>query len=102
MTEAFNCGGAAVKVAFEGCSGMVVTLKRVSDYPYICVTETADVHLIANVEKKVPREWINADGTNVMPALVHYIKPLIQAEITPLWVNGLPRHIRLDALSDIK
>ena len=102
MTEAFNCGGAAVKAAFEGCSGMVVTLKRVSDYPYICVTETADVHLIANVEKKVPRDRINADGTNVMPALVHYIKPLIQAEITPLWVNGLPRHIRLDALSDIK
>ncbi len=61
----------------------------------MCITEEADVRLIANVEKKVPREWINADGTNVMPQLVHYILPLIQAEITPLWINGLPRHIRL-------
>ena len=33
----------------------------------MCITEEADVHLIANVEKKVPREWINEDGTNVKP-----------------------------------
>ena len=92
---AINCGGAGVKAAFEGKSGRVITLKRVSEDPYMCITEEADVRLIANVEKKVPREWINADGTNVMPQLVHYILPLIQAEITPLWINGLPRHIRL-------
>lgn len=102
MTEAFNCGGAAVKAAFEGKNAVVVTLKRVSEDPYICITETADVHLIANVEKKVPREWITDDGTNVKRELVHYINPLIQAEIEPLWVNGLPRHIRLHSKSTIK
>ena len=60
------------------------------------VTEPADVHLIANVEKKVPREWINEDGTYVSAELIHYIRPLIQAEIAPLWVDGLPRHLRLE------
>lgn len=95
VTEAFNCGGAGVKAAFEGKSGIVITLKRVSEDPYMCVTEVADVHKIANVEKKVPLEWITDDGTNVKQELVHYILPLIQAEITPLWVNGLPRHVRL-------
>ena len=95
VTEAYNCGGAGVKAAFEGKSGIVVTLKRVSDDPYMCITETADVHKIANIEKKVPDGWITEDGTNVTRELVHYIFPLIQAEITPLWVNGLPRHIRL-------
>ncbi len=97
VTEAFNCGGAGVKAAFEGKTGIVITLKRVSDDPYMCITEVADVHDIANVEKKVPLEWITEDGTNVKPELVHYILPLIQAEITPLWVNGLPRHVRLHA-----
>ena len=72
VTEAFNAGGAAVKAAFEGMSGQVITLKRVSDDPYMCITEPADVHFIANVEKKVPDEWINADGTNVLEPLVHY------------------------------
>ena len=102
VTEAFNCGGAAVKAAFEGKSGLVITLNRVSDDPYMCVAEEADVHLIANVEKKVPLEWITEDGTYVKPELVHYIMPLIQAEITPLWVNGLPRHVRLHSNSTIK
>ena len=95
ITEAFNCGGAAVKLAFEGESGKVITLKRVSEDPYMCITEPADVHRIANIEKKVPREWINGEGTYVTPALVHYIRPLIQAEIAPLWVDGLPRHLKL-------
>ena len=102
MTEAFNAGGAAVKAAFEGLTGQVITLKRVSDDPYMCITEPADVHYIANVEKKVPLEWITEDGANVKPELVHYIYPLIQAEIAPLWINGLPRHIRLHANSTIK
>lgn len=102
VTEAFNCGGAAVKAAFEGKSGIVITLKRVSDDPYMCITEEADVHQIANVEKKVPLEWITKEGNNVTSDLVHYIMPLIQSEITPLWVNGLPRHIRLHAKSTIK
>lgn len=102
VTEAFNCGGAAVKAAFEGKTGLVITLARVSDDPYMCVAEEADVHKIANVEKKVPLEWITDDGTNVKKELVHYIMPLIQAEITPLWVNGLPRHVRLHANSTIK
>ena len=102
VTEAYNCGGAAVKAAFEGKTGLVITLKRVSDDPYMCVAEAADVHLIANVEKKVPKEWITEDGTYVKPELVHYIMPLIQAEITPLWVNGLPRHVRLHTNSTIK
>ena len=102
MTEAFNAGGAAVKAAFEGLTGQVITLKRVSDDPYMCITEPADVHFIANLEKKVPLEWITDDGTYVTPELVHYIYPLIQAEIAPLWINGLPRHIRLHTKSTIK
>ena len=102
MTEAFNAGGAAVKAAFEGLTGQVITLKRVSDDPYMCITEPADVHFVANVEKKVPLEWITDDGANVKSELVHYIMPLIQAEIAPLWINGLPRHIRLMTKSTIK
>lgn len=101
MTEAYNAGGAAVKAAFEGRTGQVIILKRVSDDPYMCVTEPWNVGDIANVEKKVPDEWITDDGTNVKDELIHYISPLIQAEISPLWVDGLPRHIRLTASEKI-
>ena len=96
VTEAFNTGGAAVKAAFNGLTGHVITLKRVSDDPYMCITEPADVHFIANIEKKVPLEWISDDGAYVKEELIHFIRPLIQAEIEPLWVDGLPRHLKLE------
>ena len=93
ITEAFQVGGAAVKAAVEGETGKMIILKRVSDDPYICVTDIYDVHKVANVEKKVPREWINEAGDYVTEEFVSYIKPLIQAELTPIMVDGLPRHL---------
>lgn len=88
-------GGYAVKSAFEGKTGMMVILKRISNDPYICTTDIYDVHKIANMEKKVPREWITRDGTFVSQNMVNYIKPLIQAELTPIMITGQPRHIVL-------
>ena len=95
ITEAYNVGGAAVKAAFDGESGKVVVIKRISDDPYMSITETHDVHQIANVEKKVPLEWITEDDF-VTDDLIHYIRPLIQAELSPIMINGLPRHLNCD------
>ena len=95
ITEAFNVGGAAVKAAFEGETGQVVVLKRISDDPYMCITETHDVHDIANVEKKIPLEWIT-DDDYVTEDLIHYMRPLIQAELSPIMVDGLPRHLNVN------
>lgn len=96
ITEAYQVGGSAVKAAFEGETGKVIILKRESSDPYICTTDIADVREIANIEKKVPLEWIINDGTYVSDELVHYIKPLIQAELTPVMIKGQPRHIVVD------
>ncbi|MBP3489921.1 MAG: 6-phosphofructokinase [Roseburia sp.] len=96
ITEAYQVGGSAVKAAFDGDTGKVVILKRVSNDPYICTTDLYDVHKVANVEKKVPLEWITEDGTYVSDKLVNYIRPLIQAELTPIMITGQPRHIVID------
>lgn len=96
ITEAYQVGGSAVKAAYEGTTGMVVTLERISTDPYICTTGLHDVREIANIEKKVPIEWIIKDGTYVSDELVHYIMPLIQAELSPIMITGQPRHIVVD------
>lgn len=93
ITEAYQVGGAAVKAAFEGETGKMVILKRLFDDPYICITDLYDVHKVANVEKKVPREWINEEGDYVTADFINYVKPLIQAELTPMMTDGLPRHL---------
>ncbi len=96
ITEAYQVGGSAVKAAFEGETAKMVILKRVSNDPYICTTDLYDVHKIANIEKKVPLEWITQDGTSVSTEFVNYIRPLIQAELTPIMITGQPRHIVID------
>ena len=55
--------------------------------------ELHDIHTIANFEKKVPGEWITPDGVGVTQEFLAYMRPLIQAELTPIYVDGLPRHI---------
>ena len=94
IEEAFNCGETAVLSAVkENETGRVVCMRRESDVPYKISYETADVHKIANVEKKVPSEWITEDY--VATEAVDYIRPLIQGELNPVMNDGLPRQIRL-------
>ncbi|MDO5590609.1 MAG: 6-phosphofructokinase [Lachnospiraceae bacterium] len=93
ILEAYQVGGAAVKAADEGDSGKMVVLQRLSDDPYQCGTEVKDVHKIANDEKLVPREWVNEDGTYVTSEFISYVRPLIQGDVSPVMVDGIPRHL---------
>ena len=95
VTEAYAVGGAAATAAFNGQSGKMIALERLSSVPYQCVTQAVDVQMVANYEKKVPRSWITPDGMNVTADFEKYARPLIQAELTPIYVNGTPRHIHL-------
>ena len=79
ILEAYQVGGAAVK--------------RLSDDPYQCGTEVKDVHKIANDEKLVPRSWVNKEGTYVTNEFISYVRPLIQGDVSPVMVDGIPRHL---------
>ncbi|MBR4026601.1 MAG: 6-phosphofructokinase [Lachnospiraceae bacterium] len=93
ILEAYQVGGAAVKAADEGDSGQMVILERISDDPYQCQTAMKNVHKIANDEKCVPRSWINEDGTYVTDEFINYVRPLIQGDVSPVMVDGIPRHL---------
>ena len=93
ILEAYQVGGAAVKAADEGDTGKMVVLKRLSDDPYQCGTEVKDVHKIANDEKLVPRNWVNEEGTYVTNEFISYVRPLIQGDVSPVMVDGIPRHL---------
>ncbi len=93
ILEGYQVGGAAVKAADEGDTGKMVVITRLSDDPYQSGTEVKDVHKIANDEKLVPREWVNEDGTYVTSEFVSYVKPLIQGDVSPVMVDGIPRHL---------
>ena len=95
ITEAYQVGGAAVEAAVRGETAKMAAIKRKSDQPYRAETEMVDVTKVANFEKKVPLDWITEDGMHVNENFERYARPLIQAELTPIYINGVPRHIHL-------
>ncbi|MDR1754279.1 MAG: 6-phosphofructokinase [Eubacterium sp.] len=97
ITEAYQVGGAAVKAALEGETAKVIILKRESSDPYICTAGIVDVGEIANIEKKVPLNWINSTKDFVTSDFIRYASPLVQSELTPFMVSGLPQHISLNS-----
>ena len=95
ITEAYQVGGASVEAAYRGETGKMCAIRRISDMPYRTETEMVDVQKVANLEKRVPDDWISPDGRHVTEAFHHYARPLIQAELTPIYIDGVPRHLHL-------
>ena len=95
VSEAFGVGAFAVDAAFSGKTGMMAALKRVSDAPYACGFELHDIHDIANLEKKIPLDWIDAEHYRLREPFFAYARPLIAEEVKPEYQKGLPRHLRL-------
>ncbi len=50
---------------------------------------------VANVERKMPREFISADGFHITDACRAYLRPLIEGEDPPPFKGGLPDYVRL-------
>ncbi len=96
IREAYELGIAGAKYAIEGNTGFIPVLKRISDASYRSVIEYADLKSIANVEKKVPLEWINKAHNNVTDNMLEYVKPLIKGEILLPYKNGLPDYLWQD------
>ena len=88
VEEAYATGAQAVKHAVEGKSGWMVTLEREPGAEYACKTGIVSLEEVANREKKVPREFINAEGTGVTGAFLEYVTPLIG--------GPLPEYARLE------
>ncbi|MHB1131737.1 MAG: 6-phosphofructokinase [Chloroflexota bacterium] len=87
LDEAYLVGQMAVRYAVEGRHDSMVVLVRDNTEEYRCTTNTAPLVEIANREKKLPPEYINAAGNHVTPAFLDYARPLIG--------SPLPAHPRL-------
>ena len=94
IEESFSAGKAAVENAVNGVTDKMVGFERtVENGQYKCNIKLFELSDVANTEKKVPLEWINETGDYVTQEFVNYVKPLIQAELTPMMTDGLPRHL---------
>ncbi|UCF43090.1 MAG: 6-phosphofructokinase [Planctomycetota bacterium] len=77
VEEAYMCGKAAVELAKQGKTSLMVTLERKAGGKYQCTTGTIGLAEVAIKSKPMPDEFINAEGNFVTEAFRDYLRPLI-------------------------
>lgn len=96
VDEAVLAGKTAVEAAVSGETGKMVAFERdMSSGSYACKTKLIPLDSVANLEKKVPAEWINPASNNVTQEFIDYALPLIQGTPDRPTENSLPRYARL-------
>ena len=94
VEQAYEMGKAAVEFAIEGKNAVMPVIVRTSDDPYAWEVGEASLADVANVEKKVPREYVTEDGFGITEACRRYLRPLIAGEDFPPFAGGLPAYVR--------
>jgi len=95
LEQSYAVGKAAVELAVKGMNSVMPTIVRTSSRPYRWKIGVAKLSEVANVEKKMPRDFITEDGFHITAKCRTYLEPLIAGEAFPPFERGLPRYVRL-------
>ncbi len=96
ITEAYRAGAAAVKAAVSGMTDrMVIFQRQYQEGNYFCRIGFLPLEEVANKEKKIPLDWIKADGTGLELPFLEYVLPLVQGEPELPLEESLPRFAQL-------
>lgn len=102
VDQAYAVGKAAVEMAIAGKNAVMPAIRRLSDSPYQWDIVEAPLAQVANVEKKMPKDFITEDGYGITDACRRYLAPLIEGEDAPPYKNGLPDYVRLKNIAVAK
>jgi len=87
---AYGAGVATVEAALNNEHGVLPIVKLLQNAPFAFEFETVALSQVADLEKKVPDDFISEDGMDITNNALEYLKPLIQGERCPTFLNGLP------------
>lgn len=99
VDQAYAVGRAAVEMALDGKNAIMPTIVRKADDPYQWAIGSAPLSEVANIERKMPAEYITEDGFGITEEARRYLRPLIQGEDYPPYRDGLPAYITLKNVS---
>jgi len=95
VEQAYAVGKAAVEFALQGKNAVMPTIVRGKGKRYSWKIGEAKLADVANVEKKMPRNYISKDGFHITELARDYFAPLIKGEDYPDYRNGIPQYARL-------
>jgi 6-phosphofructokinase 1 len=95
LDHSYAVGKAAVQLAISGRNAVMPAIIRTSATPYRWKIEAVPLDKVANVEKRLPRDFIAADGLGITQRARAYLAPLMRGEDYPPFKDGVPRYVRL-------
>jgi len=95
VEQAYAVGKAAVQLATRGVNAVMPTIVRQASRPYRWSVGHVPLDQVANKEKKLPPEYIRADGFGITPACRRYLEPLVAGEAYPPYRDGLPDYVHI-------
>lgn len=98
VEQAYAVGKAAVEMALAGKNAVMPIIVREKGDIYRWSIGEAPLEKVANVEVKMPPEFITEDGFGITDACKRYLSPLIQGEDYPPYQHGLPVYVKLKNL----
>ena len=99
VQQAYAMGKAAVEFAVKGMDAVMPTIIRKKSKPYKWVVGRVRLSEVANVEKKLPRDFITEDGFGITQKCRDYLQPLIEGEDYPPYRNGLPEYVTIKGVA---
>lgn len=93
INEAQMVGIEAVRAMNDGKTGVMIIMNREKGKEYKIVYSSYDIHKIANVENMIPMQWIDSKNKQMNEKYLDYVRPLIIGELSPIYKDGLPRHL---------
>jgi 6-phosphofructokinase 1 len=95
VQQAYAMGKAAVELAVRGENAVMPTIVRRASRPYRWTVGSVPLAKVANVEKKLPRDFITEDGFGITAKCRAYLEPLIAGEDYPPYRDGLPAYVQI-------
>lgn len=97
VDEAYEVGKMAWKYAKLDYSGIMIGMDRLgsttSDYEITYAPKK--LQDVAGREKFIPTNWYDQENHTMTSEFIHYVRPLIQGEISIPMTNGLPRYTKV-------
>lgn len=95
VEQAYALGKKAVEFAWQGKSDIMLTIVREPGNTYTWSIGEVPLEKVANVERKMPRDFITPDGFHITESCREYLAPLIMGEDYPPYKHGLPEYVKL-------
>ena len=89
LDQAYAVGKAAVQFAVSGENSIMPIIVRKNSQPYVWEIGKVELSKVANIEKKMPKNFISKDGFGITASCKNYLSPLIQGEAWAPFKDGV-------------